>query len=90
MLSRELSLMISFSEFLSFCGLVAKLCPTLCSPMGSSLPAPLSMGFPRQEYWSTLPISSPILPLMMKYRIIKHGDVLQIILFHFTDKGTGR
>ena len=85
MLSRELSLMISFSEFLSFCGLA-----TLCSPMGSSLPAPLSMGFPRQEYWSRLPIPSPILPLMMKYRIIKHGDVLQIILFHFTDKGTGR
>ena len=26
-----------------------------CDPMDCSLPAPLSMGFPRQEYWSGLP-----------------------------------
>ena len=39
------------------CCLVAKLCPTLrtCVPY----PAPLSMGFPRQEYWSRLPFPSP-------------------------------
>ena len=29
-------------------------CPTLCDPM-----VPLSMGFPRQEYWSELPFPSP-------------------------------
>ena len=34
--------------------LVAHLCLTLCSPMGCSPPAPLSMGFSRQEYWSDI------------------------------------
>ena len=38
--------------------------PTLCDPMNyspgcSSVQAPLSMVFPRQEYWSALPFSSP-------------------------------
>ena len=36
------------------CCLVAQLCPILCSPMDYSL----SMGFPRQEYWSGLPFTS--------------------------------
>ena len=34
-------------------------CPTLCNPMDCSLPAPLSMGFSRQEYWSGLPCPPP-------------------------------
>ena len=34
---------------------VIQSCLTLCDPMDCSLPAPLSMGFPRQEYWSGLP-----------------------------------
>ena len=38
--------------------LVAQSCPTLCDPMGSP-PAPLSMGFSRQEYWSGLPCPPP-------------------------------
>ena len=37
---------------------VAKSCLTLCDLM-DCLQAPLSMGFPRKEYWSGLPISSP-------------------------------
>ena len=37
---------------------VAKSCPTLCNPTGSSYQAPLSMGFSRQEYWSGLPFPS--------------------------------
>ena len=40
-------------------GLVAKSCPTLCDLMDYSPPAPLSMGFSRQEYWSGLPFPSP-------------------------------
>ena len=32
---------------------------TLCDPVGCSHQAPLSMGFPRQEYWSGLPLPSP-------------------------------
>ena len=35
--------------------LVAQLCPTLCDPWTVAHQAPLSMGFPRQEYWSGLP-----------------------------------
>ena len=37
----------------------AQLCPTLCDPWTVAHPAPLSMGFPRQEYWSGLPFPSP-------------------------------
>ena len=37
------------------CCLVAKSCPTLCSSMDVASQAPLSLGFPRQEYWSGLP-----------------------------------
>ena len=32
---------------------------TLCNPMDYSPPAPLSLGFPRQECWSGLPFSPP-------------------------------
>ena len=36
------------------------LCLTLCDPMDCVVhQAPLSMGFPRQEYWSGLPSPSP-------------------------------
>ena len=38
---------------------VAKLCPTLWPPGTVALQAPLSMGFPRQEYQSGLPFPSP-------------------------------
>ena len=38
----------------------AQSCPTLCGPMDRiARQAPLSMGFPRQEYWSRLPFPSP-------------------------------
>ena len=37
------------------CVLVTQLCPTLCDPWTVAHQAPLSMGFPRQEYWSGLP-----------------------------------
>ena len=35
-------------------GLVTKSCPTLATPWTVAHQAPLSMGFPRQEYWSGL------------------------------------
>ena len=40
-------------------GLVTKLCPTLVTPWTVACQAPLSMGFPRQAYWSGLPYPSP-------------------------------
>ena len=37
----------------------AQSCPTLCNPTQTeTLQAPLSMGFPREEYWSGLPFPS--------------------------------
>ena len=39
--------------------LVAQSCPTLCNTMTVALQAPLSMGFPREEYQSGLPFPSP-------------------------------
>ena len=41
------------------CAKLLSSCPTLCNPMDGSLPGSLSMGFPRQEYWSDLPFPSP-------------------------------
>ena len=40
-------------------GLVAKLCLTLATPWTVDRQAPLSISFPRQEYWSGLPFPSP-------------------------------
>ena len=39
--------------------LVGKSCPTLATPWTVACQAPLSMGFPRQEYGSGLPFPSP-------------------------------
>jgi len=39
--------------------LVTKLCPTLCDPMTVAHQGPLSIGFPRQEYWSEFSFPSP-------------------------------
>ena len=39
--------------------LAAQSCLTLCNSTDCSPPAPLSMGFSRQEYWSGLPMPSP-------------------------------
>ena len=41
------------------CCLVAKLCLALATSWTVALQAPLSVGFPRQEYWSGLPFPSP-------------------------------
>ena len=41
------------------CYVVAKSCPLFCKPMGCSHQAPLSMRFPKQDYWSVLPFPSP-------------------------------
>ena len=38
----------------------AQSCPTLCDPMDCvAHQAPLTMGFPRQEYWNGLPFPPP-------------------------------
>ena len=49
----------SFSAFSVQFSSVAQSCPTLCNPMTVAYQAPLSVGFPRQKYWSGLPFPSP-------------------------------
>ena len=39
--------------------LVANSCPTVHDPMDCSMPVTLSVGFPRQEYWSGLSFPPP-------------------------------
>ena len=52
---------ISFSSVnFSSSSLVAKLCLTLATPQTVACHVPLSMGFSRQEYWSGLPLPSPV------------------------------
>ena len=46
-------------EVLGDGGLVAESCPTLVTPWTVAHPAPLSMGFSRQEYWSGFTFPSP-------------------------------
>ena len=46
------------STELSSGGLLAQSCPILVTPWTVAYQAPLSMGFPRQEYWSGLPFPS--------------------------------
>ena len=41
------------------CYLVTKWCPPLATPWTVAHQAPLSMGFPRQEYWSESPFPFP-------------------------------
>ena len=48
---------ISFSSHKSE---VAQLCPTLSDSWTAAYQAPLSMGFSRQEYWSGVPLPSPL------------------------------
>ena len=38
---------------------VTQSCPTLCGSWIAACQDPLSMGFPRQEYWSELPCPAP-------------------------------
>ena len=40
-------------------GLAAQSCLTRCEPLGCSPPGSLSMGFPRQEYWSGFSFPPP-------------------------------
>ena len=51
-------------------------CLILCDPIDSSPPAPLSMGFSRQEYWSGLPFPSPSqVALFVKNLPVNAGDI---------------
>ena len=44
---------------------VAQWCPTLSDPMDCSLPGSSAHGFSRQEYWSGVPLPSPLFSIHM-------------------------
>ena len=50
---------VASSNICRCCCLIDKSSRSLCNPVDCSPPAPLSMGFPRQEHWSGLPFPSP-------------------------------
>ena len=60
---------------------VAQSCLTLCDPMDCSLPGSSTHGFPRQEYWSGLPLPSPELApsalLITLYTFPEHRHPLE-------------
>ena len=59
---------------------VMQSCLTICNPLDCSLPAPLSMGFSRQEYWSELEL------LLCVYNSILFFEIAaSIILVDVTD-----
>ena len=49
----------SLMGYMQSSGLVTQLYPNICNLVDSTCQAPLSMWFPRQEYWSGLPFPSP-------------------------------
>ena len=60
---------------------VTQSCPTLSNPLGA-YQAPPSMGFSRQEYWSGVPLPSPIFALEgrkgeWKTKINRHSKLTQ-------------
>ena len=46
-------------EAVCVCALSLQSCSTFCDPVDVACWAPLSMGFSRQEEWSSLPYPSP-------------------------------
>ena len=66
------------------CGLIIKSCPTLfATPWTVAHPAPLFMGFPRQEYWSGLPFPPPgTLPTQGSYPCLLHWQADSLLLSH--------
>ena len=60
-------------EHLCECGLLSRV-QLIVSRWTVARQAPLSMGFPRQEYWSGLPFPSPLEQLQILVKDITRGD----------------
>ena len=59
---------------------VAQSSPTLIDPMDCSLPGSSAMGFSRQEYWSGVPLPSPMLRVPKSFWYLGSRRVASIIL----------
>ena len=64
---------------------VAQLCPTLSDPMDCSLSGSSIHGFSRQEYWSGVPLPSPVwdysVYLLRKESAFQWSHAVQTVLF---------
>ena len=58
---------------------VAQSCPTLSASWAAAYQAPPFMGFSRQEYWSGVPLPSPMLPLEISIKKILVRYIIFII-----------
>ena len=65
-------------------GLVAKSCSDSCDPMDCAHQARLSMGFPRQEYWSGLPFPCPIY-IYIHIPLSFAGEILTLLYIIHTE-----
>ena len=63
--------------FLLVVVLVTKLHWTLWDPMDVAHQAPLSLGFPRQEYWSGLPFTFPSMYMYTKWYVYYFCGILK-------------
>ena len=60
--------------------LVTKQVQVLVTPWTVACQAPLSMGFPRQEYWSGLPFPSPVYSSFASY--MKRKSIHNLVFCH--------
>ena len=60
---------------------VAQLCPTLTTPWTAAHQAPPSMGFSRQEYWSGVPLPSPIVSIVLCFSECHIVGITQYVAF---------
>ena len=61
---------------------VAQSCPTLATPWTAAYQAPPSMGFSRQQYWSGVPLPSPLIIFEIFTQQVE--EVSDVALFIFT------
>ena len=78
----DIYLCLKFYLFVKVQVLISQSCPTLCDPHGLYVArwASLSMGFPRQEYWSRL--SFPFPGDISDPGIEPGSPALQVDLYH--------
>ena len=64
---------------------VTQLCPTRNNPMTSAYQAPPSMGFSRQEYWSGVPLPSPLEALVNQKADVSRPEYEVISVWYEAD-----
>ena len=66
---------------------VAQSCPTLSDPWTAAHQAPPSMGFSRQEYWSGVPVPSPVVHVKhtLNSKIVKYSTINFILITCLND-----